>query len=94
MTSSMRTTSSMQVANIPTESLSVIFNSKSEGHLLTVGLNPITPLQAAGILRDPPAPVPIPIGTTLRPTVPALPPLDPPAILLISKADLEDPHLF
>ena len=61
---------------------------------MTVGLYPITPLQEAGILNDPPVSVPKEHGTTFNPTVPALPPLDPPAILVGSRADLDVPQVF
>jgi hypothetical protein len=56
-----------------------------------VGLYPITPLQEAGILIEPPVSVPNDIGSVPVPTLPALPPLDPPAVLSLSKALLAEP---
>jgi hypothetical protein len=71
----------MHTAKGPAVSLrSHIFTEKSHGHLLTVGLYPITPQHDAGILIDPPVSVPIEIGKVDDPTHPPLPLLDPPAI--------------
>ena len=62
------------------------------GILPRLGFNPINPVKLAGIRIDPPPSLAIAIGTIPLATALAAPPLDPPALRLISYGFEVTPH--